>query len=113
MLFDELDAVEEYDGIWACASILHLAKKELVDVISKMIRATKTGGYIYASFKYGEFEGERNERYFIDFTKETFRAFIKQFKEVVIIEEWVSADVRPGRGDEKWLNIIMRKSNIR
>ena len=60
MLFSELDAVEKYDGIWACASILHLAWDELVAVLQKMVRAVKAGGVIYTSFKYGQFTGERN-----------------------------------------------------
>ena len=56
MLFTELEAVNVYDGIWACSSILHCPKEELRDVIRKMIRATKDGGVIYTSFKYGKFE---------------------------------------------------------
>ena len=59
---------EKYDGIWACASILHLPKKELKEVFKKMLTALKPGGRIYTSFKYGEYEGERNGRYFTDFT---------------------------------------------
>ena len=39
MLFRELDAVEAYDGIWACASELHLPKGELCGGLSRMIRA--------------------------------------------------------------------------
>jgi SAM-dependent methyltransferase len=112
MLFNELDEVNKYDGIWACASILHLPKDELRTVLKKMIRAVKPGGYIYASFKYGEFEGDRNGRYFTDFTKNTFKQFIQDFAEVRIEEMWISVDVRPGRGDEKWLNVIMQRSAI-
>ena len=112
MLFGELDADEIYDGIWACSSILHLPKDELRDVVHKMIRAAKCGGYIYTSFKYGEFEGYRNERYFTDFTEQSFDEFIGIFPEIEIVEKWVSADVRPGRGDEKWLNLILRKNCI-
>ena len=111
MLFSELDENEKYDGIWACASILHLQKDELKNVFGKMIRAVKPGGYIYASFKYGAFEGYRNERYFTDFTEESFREFIRDLPIIVIIEEWVSADVRPDRGDEKWLNLILQRSD--
>lgn len=66
MLFLKLNENEKYDGIWACSSILHLSKDELRDVIGKMIRATKDGGYIYTSFKYGEFERCRNGRHFTD-----------------------------------------------
>lgn len=109
MLFSELDADEFYDGIWACASILHLPKEELRDVFGRMIRAVKKGGYIYTSFKYGEAEGIRKRRYFTDFTEETFREFIREIPEMEIIDEWVSADVRPGRSEEKWLNVILKK----
>ena len=112
MLFEELNEVEKYDGIWACASILHLSKSELKTVMSKMIRAVKQGGYIYTSFKYGEFEGDRNGRYFKDFTEETFQQFMQNFNEVSIKETWISVDVRPGRGDEKWLNVILQRSAI-
>ena len=109
MLFSELDAGELYDGIWACSSILHLPKEELRDVFGRMIRAVKKGGFIYTSFKYGEAEGLRKGRYFTDFTEETFREFIREIPEMEIIDEWVSADVRPGRSEEKWLNVILKK----
>ena len=59
MLFEELDAKEQYDGIWACSSILHLPKDSLKVVLKKMIVALKAHGIIYISFKYGTFEGER------------------------------------------------------
>ena len=109
MLFSELDEYEKYDGIWACASILHLPKDELKSVIRKMLRAVKTDGYIYTSFKYGEFEGYRNERYFTCFTEDSFKNYISDITEIQIIEKWVSSDARPGRSDEKWLNLILKK----
>ena len=108
MYFEDLSDVEVYDGIWACSSILHLRKAELGEVFEKMIRAVKPGGYIYTSFKYGDFEGYRNERYFTDFTEESFCSFIAQFTGVAPVEQWVSADVRPGRQNEKWLNAILK-----
>ncbi len=110
MRFTDLNEVEKYDGIWACSSILHLPKDKLSDVIRRMLSALKSGGIIYTSFKYGEFEGIRNERYFTDFTEESFGKYIDDIAEIRIVEEWVSADVRPGRGDEKWLNIILQKN---
>ena len=110
MLFDELDAMNQYDGIWACSSILHLPKKELLPVIQKMCEALKDNGIIYTSFKYGDFEGERNGRYFTDFTEKTFREYIEKVPELTIEEAWITSDVRPGRGEEKWLNLILRKN---
>jgi SAM-dependent methyltransferase len=109
MLFQDLDARGKYEGIWACSSILHLSKRELLPVIRKMCDALKDNGVIYTSFKYGDFEGERNGRYFTDFTEDTFDKFIKVIQELAIEEEWITSDVRPGRGEEKWLNLILRK----
>ena len=110
MLFQELDEIEKYDGIWACSSILHVPKKDLPDIFARMVKALKSDGVIYTSFKYGDFEGERNGRYFSDFTTDAFHSFLIQFPELHIIDEWVSVDVRPGRSEEKWLNIILKKS---
>ena len=109
MLFQELNMVDEYNGIWACSSILHLPIDELRTVFYKMVTALKSSGIIYTSFKYGEFEGERNGRYFTDFTIESFREFIKNISDLKIEEQWITEDVRPGRGDEKWLNLLLRK----
>ena len=109
MLFQELDEKEKYDGIWACASILHLPKKQLREVLENMYAALKSEGWIYASFKYGEFEGERNGRYFTDFTTDTFKDFIHDMHGLKIEEQWITGDVRPGRGEEKWLNLLLQK----
>ena len=108
-LFQELDEKEKYDGIWACASILHLPKKQLREVLKNMYAALKSEGWIYASFKYGEFEGERNGRYFTDFTTDTFKDFIHDMHGLKIEEHWITGDVRPGRGEEKWLNLLLQK----
>ncbi len=108
-LFQELSAVNKYDGIWACASILHLPMAELVDVMWRMHAALKDNGIIYTSFKYGSFSGERNGRFFTDMTEETFADFMCDMEGLRIEEQWITYDVRPGRGEEQWLNIILRK----
>ena len=109
MLFRELSAIHKYDGIWACASILHLPWSELAGVMRKMQAALKANGIIYTSYKYGTFSGERNGRYFTDMTEARFAGFIEEIDGLQIEEQWISADVRPGRGEEQWLNIILRK----
>ncbi len=109
MLFEELDARAEYDGIWACASLLHVPSADLPDIFRRMLTALRPGGIIYASFKYGTFEGERNGRRFTDFTAESFQTFLRHFPELIPEDQWISADVRPGRESEKWLNVILQK----
>lgn len=112
MLFQELNETEKYDGIWACSSILHLPRKELADVMRKMTTALKPNGIIYTSFKYGTFEGERNGRYFTDMTEAAFADFLQDIEGLTTEEQWLTPDVRPGREEEKWLNLILRKKTI-
>ncbi|MGL5575568.1 MAG: class I SAM-dependent methyltransferase [Sarcina sp.] len=107
--FSEIDYNQEFDGVWACASLLHVEYEELSNVFAKVIKAMKIDGYFYASFKYGEFEGYRNERYFTDFTKIKFEEFIEQFSNLKVVKFKITGDARVGRENEKWLNIIMQK----
>jgi hypothetical protein len=109
MYFQELSEHEKYDGIWACSSILHLPYAELQHVMVKIDEALKTKGILYTSFKYGEYEGERNGRYFTDMTEERLNALLKELDGFQILELWITPDVRPGREAEKWLNVIMQK----
>lgn len=109
MLFQELDEANAYDGIWACSSILHLPKKELLDVMKKIATALKKGGVLYTSFKYGTFEGLRNGRYFTDFTEASLHEFWSEVPELIITDLWITGDVRPGRENERWINLLARR----
>lgn len=109
MFFQELAEVEKYDGIWACSSILHLPIDELTKIMNKMAVALKGNGIIYTSFKYGTFSGERNGRFFTDMTEEIFADLLNGIDSLETEEQWITPDVRPGRGEEKWLNLILRK----
>ena len=111
MLFQELNVSEEYDGIWACSSILHSTYDDLKDILKKLARALKQEGILYASFKYGDFEGMRNGRYFIDMTEDKLQRILQETDVFQIKEKWISSDVRPGRDDEKWMNMILVKKN--
>ncbi len=111
-LFQDLDEVDKYDGIWACSSILHVPMAAQSLIFRKMARALKANGVIYVSYKYGVFEGKRNGRYFTDMTERTFWNLVKDMPELEQEKQWVTSDVRPGREDEQWLNIILRKKWI-
>lgn len=109
MLFQELSEKEKYDGIWACSSILHLPLQELAGVMSRMAVALKEKGIIYTSFKYGSFSGQRNGRFFTDMTEDSFAEFMQKTEGLETEEQWITSDVRAERGEEKWLNLILRK----
>ena len=108
MLFDDLSVSNQYDGIWACASILHLPRRDLVNVLQKISNALKTSGVLYASFKYGSYEGMRNGRYFIDFTEGSLGNLIDGVPSLQIVDTWITDDVRPER-EERWINTLVRR----
>ena len=108
MDFMELNSIERYDAIWACASLLHVSSAQLPIMFSKMKDALRENGIVYMSFKHGDFEGERNGRFFLDLTSERFHALCKADTGFQIEEEWYSEDVRNDI-DTKWYNCIVRK----
>lgn len=109
--FLDFDCEENcFDGIWACASILHLKLAELKIVLKKLEFALKSNGILYASFKYGENERIAGERFFTDMTEKTFLQFLNSFENnYKIIETLVTNDVRENRENEKWLNVFLKK----
>jgi len=108
--FLELEAEDAYDGIFACASLLHSTKEELPEVFQRIARALKTDGILYASFKYGDYEGMKNGRYFIYLTEKTILPYIHD-NGLRLVDFWISEDVRPERSGEKWINIIAKRKN--
>lgn len=108
MDFMELDSIERYDAIWACASLLHVSSTDLPILLSKMKNALRENGIIHMSFKHGDFEGERNGRFFLDMTSERLHALCNADTGFHIEEEWYSEDVRNDK-DVKWYNCIVRK----
>ncbi len=111
MMFQEMDFSDEFDGIWACASLLHVPYDELPDVMRRLKRALKKDGAIYVSFKYGTEKMTRGERTFSNFTEETVKTLLSnagfEIKECV-----ESEDVRPDRAGEKWVNVIAKVCTV-
>ena len=105
-LFHELDVVDKYDAIWASASLLHVPYEELLDVFTKIYDALHEEGIFYSSFKYGDFSGYRQERYFTDLNEKSLEELLKDKFEIV--EQWISEDVRVHQ-TQIWLNTIVRK----
>ena len=73
LTFDEIAWRDEFDGVWACASLLHLPSRELQAALQRLVHALRLGGVLYVSMKAGQSEGEREGRWFTDATPSTFR----------------------------------------
>ena len=103
----DLSYANYFDAIWACASLLHVPSNELNETFLKCSNALKSGGVFYCSFKYGDFEGVRNNRYYLDLKEETLLNYLKDTN-LEVVETLITDDVRPNRND-KWLNVILIK----
>ena len=108
--FYEIDADEAYDGIWACASLLHCERTRLKEVIGKLLSALKPNGVIYISFKYGNGDREKDGRQFTDLNEVQVKELLNQWDDVSQLKQWITIDQRPNRS-EKWLNILLKKIN--
>lgn len=95
-----------FDGIWACASLLHVPRKELPGVFVKLFQAVKPGGVIYCSFKYGSHERNHDGRYFTDLTEAGLSAILREAGTNCQSETWLTGDQRPERTDI-WLNALL------
>lgn len=105
--FEELTGEPVYDGIWACASLLHVKREALESVLDNLHGLLKSGGVIYASFKYGDKERVKDDRYFNDMTETLAEEyFAKAFR---VVEIFINSDHRSDRPGESWVNIIARK----
>ncbi len=107
--FAELDYGSAFDGIWACASLLHVPRTELPEVFGLLHRALKPQGLLYCSFKEREEDFSTDDRSFTCFTEQGFQTFLSELSLFELVQLSHSADVREGRADEKWLNVLVSK----
>lgn len=107
-LFKDFDELNKYDGIFACASILHVPYKEQRDLIQRMSKALYKQGVLYISYKYGENERQDGDRFFCDMNEKRFNSILKQIPALTLKDSWISNDVRKEER-KQWLNVILQK----
>ncbi len=107
--FDEVHERECYDGIWACASLLHVRASELPATFECLWQALKPGGVFYCSFKRGTGERLHNGRHFSDADEAQMLDWTQSLPGLVLTDCWYTQDQRPGR-EEQWLNVLLHKA---
>lgn len=103
--FEDYEPEGTFDGIWACASLLHLTAPEIVQVLRKLAPHLSSDGWLYASFKYGSASGERGGRYFTDFTEDRLRVLLAQVPELHLAATSITQDTR--HRSQPWLNAYL------
>ena len=109
--FDEFVAEQPLDAIWACASLLHVPQAELLLVMDHLARQLRRGGLFYCSFKYGVGEVSRDGRSFTHLDESGLAALLTKLP-LSVVECWQTADLRPGRQEECWLNVLLRREDL-
>ena len=112
MTFDDVNWREQFDGVWASASLLHVPRASLAAALVKLARALRPRGVMYVSLKYGSGDREVLGRTFTDMTERELEPLLIA-SGLRALELWVTADVRPGRSQDLWLNAIAWKPHPR
>lgn len=104
---EDLSFQNEFDGIWACASLIHIEKEKLHNVITRIVDCVVNGGVVYASWKYGDNEIVNNGKYLCYMTEQSLNRIFAEVRNIVLIDMWTSDDTQ-GR-NEKWINVLLKR----
>ena len=107
MTFEQFSPDLQYDGIWACASLLHVEPKALKSMFVHISHWLNVSGVLYASFKYGDGVRVKDGRTFTDMDEHQLKVLLSAAN-LILKESWVTDDQRPER-NEKWLNVLVTK----
>jgi len=105
MRFDDVAWQDTFDGIWACASLLHVPSSKFSSVAARLASALRVGGAWYMSFKVGSAARQADGRLFTDYTEAAVTRELARLS-IRLADVWSSGDVRVDRRGERWLNII-------
>jgi SAM-dependent methyltransferase len=110
MTFDEVAWREAFDGVWACASLLHVPRAGLPAAVTRLREALVPGGILWMSFKYGAEERYANGRHFTDLDEAGAGLLIEAAGGLELISLTVSDDAREDRPGEQWLSVLCRRA---
>ena len=110
MTYDEMEFDDVFDGIWACASLIHLTEDEMRKVMKKLVQALKENGVLYFSVHRGDRDGIYHGRYFHDYNRRELQSLMEEYPELEVVDIWTTQDVRSEKSDKLWLNVLARKT---
>ena len=97
----------QFTGIWACASLLHVPFDELPSILNDLLATLESNGILYASFKYGDSEREKDGRFFCDMNEERWQIVENQLISAKPLKIWQTIDNRVDK-QEIWWNVLMK-----
>lgn len=112
MRAEEMQFSNEFGGVWACASLLHVPRDKQKNVLHRIATVLKDEGILYASWKYGTKDRTADGKKYVDMNDSLIYEIIKEVPEIQIVKMWTTKDVRNEYSTQKWLNVLLRKKHI-
>lgn len=110
MTFDQIPWRDRFDGVWACASLLHVAEADLPAAFERLRDALVPAGILWASFTLGTGKRLVEDRQFTDFDEAGIKVLLADVSGLDLIETWITRDSRDDRAHLNWLNVLCRKT---
>jgi SAM-dependent methyltransferase len=111
MTFQQMTFDEEFDGIWASASVLHVPHAEIPGVLSRFARALKPQGILYVSLKEGQSEHIAEDgRFFSYFALDDFSNSLTSSGLFKLLKAWKRIGLDSSGAMRTWLNFLAAQS---
>lgn len=106
---EEIPFVEEFNGVWACASLLHVEENKMKLAIDKIAKSLKPGGVAYMSWKSGSGERQDGMRHYTDYAEDGLKMLLSGIESLEIVDLWTTVDSLQGREGVLWTNVVVKK----
>jgi hypothetical protein len=107
--FDNIQFKEEFDGVWACASLLHLTREKAMAAMMRLTTALKPGGVIFVALKVGEGNKTDSGRYFEYYDENSVKELYEHDPRIKILNKWRSPPSSLEENGTEWLNLILQR----
>ena len=109
--FENVQLEGMFQGIWASASLLHVDRGSMMDILQRLAARLAEDGVLFMSFKYGDKVFEKGDRLFNCYDESSFSEMIAALPVLKLLELYKTADVRDKRVNEFWLCAIVKKTS--
>lgn len=102
-----------YDGVWACACLIHVARQDFGTVLGRLAEVTRTGGRLHASVREGDGDHVSTHgsaaalrRYVETYWREP------ELRSELTGADWIVSEVRRcvGKPNDWWLSVRARRA---
>lgn len=107
--FEDVEFKVMFNGIWASASLLHVDRESIIDILKRLATMLYEDGVLFMSFKYGDKVYETDDRLFNCYDESSFIKMFSAISTLTILELYKTVDVRDERINEYWLSAIVKK----